>query len=43
MAKGVMPLRDLLEAGREPRSDNGCQERIIERFLRALGQNGKAH
>ncbi len=43
MAKAVMPLRDLLEAGGETRSATGCQERIIERFLRALGQNGKAH
>jgi len=43
MAKAVMPLRDLLEAGGETRSATGSQERIIERFLRALGQDGKAH
>ncbi len=43
MAKAVMPLRDLLEAEAESPSGPACQERIIGRFLRALGQNDKTH
>ena len=40
MAKAVFPLRQLGVAG-EPAASGGCRERIVERFLRALGGNGK--
>ena len=41
MAKAVFPLRQLGRAAGEPAASGACQERIIERFLRALGGNGK--
>jgi hypothetical protein len=40
MAKAVLPLRTLV-AG-EAQAAGACEERIVQRFLRALGQNGKA-
>jgi nanoRNase/pAp phosphatase (c-di-AMP/oligoRNAs hydrolase) len=41
MAKAVFPLRQLRQAEEADGSGGACQERIIERFLRALGGNGK--
>ena len=41
MAKAVLPVRGLLKAGGEPPSGRAYQERIIQRFLRALGQHAK--
>jgi nanoRNase/pAp phosphatase (c-di-AMP/oligoRNAs hydrolase) len=41
MAKAVFPLRQLRQAEEADDSGGACQERIIERFLRALGGNGK--
>lgn len=41
MAKAVVPLRALIGGG-DPPPPRACQEHIIQRFLRALGQNGKA-
>jgi hypothetical protein len=38
-----VPLRDLLESEAESQSGPACQERIIGRFLRALGHIGKTH
>jgi nanoRNase/pAp phosphatase (c-di-AMP/oligoRNAs hydrolase) len=40
MAKAVLPLRDFLK-GASDTSGRACQERVIHRFLRALGSNGK--
>jgi nanoRNase/pAp phosphatase (c-di-AMP/oligoRNAs hydrolase) len=40
MAKAVIPLKEFLK-GAESRPERECRERIIQRFLRALGQNGK--
>src|SRR5262249_39917794 len=40
MAKAVLPLRDFLK-GAGDTSGRACQERVIHRFLRALGSNGK--
>lgn len=40
MAKAVLPLRTLL--GGDAPAAGACEERIMERFLRALSQNGKA-
>jgi len=39
MAKAVMPLRALV--GPDAADPDKCQERLAQRFLRALGQNGK--
>jgi len=39
MAKAVLPLPTLLGGGTP--AVGACEERIMERFLRALGQNGK--
>jgi len=39
MAKAVMPLRALV--GPDAADSDKCQERLAQRFLRALGQNGK--
>ena len=41
MAKAVVPLKDLLKGASDSPAGRVCQERIIQRFLRALGQNGK--
>jgi nanoRNase/pAp phosphatase (c-di-AMP/oligoRNAs hydrolase) len=41
MAKAVLPLRTLV-AGEAQAAAGACEERIVQRFLRALGQNGKA-
>ncbi len=41
MAKAVLPLREFLKGSGESASGRACQERIIHRFLKALGQNGK--
>jgi nanoRNase/pAp phosphatase (c-di-AMP/oligoRNAs hydrolase) len=40
MAKAVLPADALLASGQEPANGAGCQARIVERFLRALGANG---
>ena len=40
MAKAVLPADALLASGQEPTKGAGCQARIVERFLRALGVNG---
>ncbi|MDP9143904.1 MAG: hypothetical protein M3N43_04270, partial [Actinomycetota bacterium] len=40
MAKAVFPLRQLGRAAGDP--SGACQERIIERFVRALGGNAKS-
>ena len=40
MAKAVLPADALLSSGQEPAKGAGCQDRIVERFLRALGVNG---
>jgi len=40
MAKAVLPADALLASGQEPTKGAGCQARIVERFLRALGANG---
>jgi len=40
MAKAVLPADALLAPGQEPTKGAGCQGRIVERFLRALGANG---
>ncbi|MBI1725750.1 MAG: DHH family phosphoesterase [Candidatus Rokubacteria bacterium] len=40
MAKAVLPADALLASGQEPTKGTGCQARIVERFLRALGANG---
>ena len=37
MAKAVFPLRTGAAAG-DPAASGACQERIIERFVRALGR-----
>ncbi|HET7874817.1 MAG TPA: bifunctional oligoribonuclease/PAP phosphatase NrnA [Methylomirabilota bacterium] len=42
MAKAVIPLRDLIRGAAEAPLARVCEERIVQRFLRALGQNGKA-
>jgi hypothetical protein len=39
MAKAVVPLTAL--AGPEGADPARCQERLVQRFLRALGLNGK--
>ena len=39
MAKAVVPLQELLKGADESHSGHACQERIIQRFLRALGPN----
>ncbi|HEV8436706.1 MAG TPA: bifunctional oligoribonuclease/PAP phosphatase NrnA [Methylomirabilota bacterium] len=41
MAKAVMPLREFLKGAGESPTARAYQERIIQRFLRALGENGK--
>jgi len=41
MAKAVFPLRRLGRGPGEAPGSGACQERIIERFLRALGGSGK--
>jgi nanoRNase/pAp phosphatase (c-di-AMP/oligoRNAs hydrolase) len=41
MAKAVLPLREFLKGAGESLSGHACQERIIQRFLRALGQGAK--
>src|SRR6267142_3291685 len=42
MAKAVFPLRQLGRGPGDPAASGACQERIIERFVRALGGNAKA-
>jgi nanoRNase/pAp phosphatase (c-di-AMP/oligoRNAs hydrolase) len=41
MAKAVVPLKELLKGASETSAARACQERIVHRFLRALGGNGK--
>jgi nanoRNase/pAp phosphatase (c-di-AMP/oligoRNAs hydrolase) len=41
MAKAVLPLRDLLKGAADAAPGRICQERVIQRFLKALGQSGK--
>jgi len=41
MAKAVLPLEEFLKGADDSPTSRACQERIIQRFLRALGQNGK--
>ncbi len=41
MAKAVLPLREFLKGAGESLSPHACQERIIQRFLRGLGQSVK--
>ena len=40
MAKAVLPADALLAPAQESPKAVGCQDRIVERFLRALGANG---
>ncbi len=42
MAKAVLPLKEFLKGTGDSPPERVCQERIIQRFLRALGQNGKS-
>jgi nanoRNase/pAp phosphatase (c-di-AMP/oligoRNAs hydrolase) len=42
MAKAVVPMREFMKGGGDPPTGRACQERIILRFLRALGLNAKA-
>ena len=42
MAKAVFPLRQLGRGAGDPAASGACQERIIERFVRALGGNAKS-
>ena len=42
MAKAVLPIREFVKGIGESPTVRACQERIIQRFLRALGQNGRA-
>jgi len=42
MAKAVFPLRQLGRGAGDPAASGACQERIIERFVRALGGNARA-
>jgi nanoRNase/pAp phosphatase (c-di-AMP/oligoRNAs hydrolase) len=41
MAKAVVPVREFMRGGGESPSGRACQERVIQRFLRALGQTSK--
>jgi len=41
MAKAVLPLKEFLKGADDSPAWRVCQERIVARFLRALGQNGK--
>ncbi len=41
MAKAVVGLRKLLAGAGDAPPDEACRERIVQRFLRALEQNGK--
>jgi hypothetical protein len=42
MAKAVFPLGQLGRGAGDAAASGACQERVIERFLRALGGNGRA-
>ncbi len=42
MAKAVIPLERLLRGGEETRSSRRSAARIMRRFLRALGPNGRS-
>jgi nanoRNase/pAp phosphatase (c-di-AMP/oligoRNAs hydrolase) len=42
MAKAVFPLRQLGRAAGDPAAGAACQDRIVERFLRALGGSAKS-
>ena len=42
MAKAVFPLRQLGRGAGDPAASGACQERSIERFVRALGGSAKA-
>jgi len=42
MAKAIFPLRQLGRGASDPTASDVCQERIIERFVRALGGNARA-
>ena len=41
MAKAVVPLRKLVPTADEPRAGRPCEERIAQRFLRALGPGAR--
>ncbi len=41
MAKAIFPLRQLGRSAGESTASGACQDRIVERFLRALGGTGK--
>ncbi len=41
MAKAVFPVREFLKGAGESPTGRACQERVIQRFLRALGANAK--
>jgi nanoRNase/pAp phosphatase (c-di-AMP/oligoRNAs hydrolase) len=41
MAKAVLPVDSLFPAGPGAPDPADCQDRIIQRFLRALGANGR--
>jgi nanoRNase/pAp phosphatase (c-di-AMP/oligoRNAs hydrolase) len=41
MAKAVIPLRSLLDGAEDNRFGRRCSTRIVRRFLRALGANGR--
>jgi nanoRNase/pAp phosphatase (c-di-AMP/oligoRNAs hydrolase) len=41
MAKAVVPIRDLMKGTGDTPTGRACDERVIQRFLRALGQNLK--
>ncbi|MCI0546547.1 MAG: DHH family phosphoesterase [Candidatus Rokubacteria bacterium] len=40
MAKAVIPVRQLSRGSGDIRSGRGCPERIVQRFIKALGANG---
>jgi nanoRNase/pAp phosphatase (c-di-AMP/oligoRNAs hydrolase) len=42
MAKAVVPIRGFMRGAGDSPTGRACQERIIQRFLRALGQTAKA-
>jgi nanoRNase/pAp phosphatase (c-di-AMP/oligoRNAs hydrolase) len=41
MAKAVLPIREFLKGAAELPTGRACQERVIQRFLRALGPSPK--
>jgi hypothetical protein len=41
MAKAVLPLAEFVGGAGDPPTGRACQERVIQRFLRALSPGGK--